>query len=482
MSLDHILIVIAACLVGGRLLPFSWKYWYILVISIVGVFWLQPISPIRNLSFWLPLTSIGLIVLVWAITQAKPFSLHTPGLSAGVVIIITIILIIGAIREFPAVNYLYAERPPPINSILLSILALVGLTFIFFHISDKIILSWVIFISIALIFIIIKFPWLSIRVSQVLRRLNQQNVNLASANELVWIGFSYLAFRLLHVIRDYQSNKLAKLNLADLMSYALFLPSFLAGPIDRSQRFISELNQNQTKQPVHPYKGANKYVDGGKRILNGLFSKFVLADTLSLIALNPQNALEINSSLWTWVALYGYALRIYLDFSGYTDIAIGAGKWLGINLPENFNSPYLKTNLAAFWNSWHITLAQWFRAYFFNPVTRALRIKYKRLPVWGIILLGQSSTMLLIGLWHGISWNFALWGLWHGCGLFINNRWSEWRKGRRHIYDKKRSLYYIQKFGGWFITFNYVTLGWVWFILPDPITAIKTFQHLAGIF
>ena len=112
---------------------------------------------------------------------------------------------------------------------------------------------------------------------------------------------------------------------------------------------------------------------GGKRIIIGIFSKFVLADGLALIALNNINSRQVNSTGWLWVMLYAYAFRIFFDFSGYTDIAIGMGQLLGIQLPENFEKPYLKQNLTLFWNSWHITLAQWFRAYFFNPLTRALR-------------------------------------------------------------------------------------------------------------
>jgi len=96
----------------------------------------------------------------------------------------------------------------------------------------------------------------------------------------------------------------------------------------------------------------------------GLFKKFALADSLALIALNAVNAGQVKSSGWMWLILYAYAFQIYFDFSGYTDIAIGMGRWLGIRLPENFAHPYLKPNLTLFWNSWHITLAQWFRAYF----------------------------------------------------------------------------------------------------------------------
>jgi D-alanyl-lipoteichoic acid acyltransferase DltB (MBOAT superfamily) len=178
------------------------------------------------------------------------------------------------------------------------------------------------------------------------------------------------------------------------------------------------------------------------------------------------------------VLLYAYALRIYFDFAGYTDIALGLGRWLGVRLPENFSAPYLKTNMTAFWNSWHITLAQWFRAYFFNPATRVLRSSSARLPVWLVILVGQAGTMLLIGLWHGVTWNFAAWGLWHAAGLFAHNRWSDWMRPRMTTLEQHPTLRRLGSLAGWLLTFHYVTLGWVWFVLPDIRLSLLVFQKL----
>jgi D-alanyl-lipoteichoic acid acyltransferase DltB (MBOAT superfamily) len=211
-----------------------------------------------------------------------------------------------------------------------------------------------------------------------------------------------------------------------------------------------------------------------------LFKKFVLADSLAMIALSPQNSAQTSSTLWLWVLLYAYGLRLYFDFSGYTDIAIGLGKFLGIQLPENFASPYTRVNLTAFWNSWHITLAQWFRAYVFNPLTRALRSKPEKFPAWLIVLAGQLSTMLLIGLWHGITWNFAVWGLWHAVGLFIHNRWSGWSRLRYTETSQPEGIQRMIALGGWFLTFQYVTLGWVWFALPTIPSSLDAFRKLLG--
>jgi D-alanyl-lipoteichoic acid acyltransferase DltB (MBOAT superfamily) len=257
------------------------------------------------------------------------------------------------------------------------------------------------------LFVILKTGWLAQQTSSMLRAWLGQDASLASALDIRWLGFSFLAFRLLHVLRDHQTGRLPEYTLDEFVTYAIFYPSYPSGPIDRSQRFIQADLRNPERL------GADHLVLGGKRIIIGAFKKFVLADSLALFALSPENASQTSSTLWLWVLLYAYGLRLYFDFSGYTDIAIGTAKLLNIHLPENFASPYTKVNITAFWNSWHITLAQWFRAYIFNPLTRFLRGKPEFFPAWLIILLGQLSTMLLIGLWHGITWNFAIWGLWH---------------------------------------------------------------------
>jgi alginate O-acetyltransferase complex protein AlgI len=153
---------------------------------------------------------------------------------------------------------------------------------------------------------------------------------------------------------------------------------------------------------------------------------------------------------------------------------------MGVRLPENFDSPYLKSSLTAFWNSWHITLAQWFRAYYFNPLTRFMRTHLRRVPAWLIILTGQLTTMFLIGIWHGLTWNFAIWGAWHGAGLFINNRWSELTRSRLGSAGERRTLQMALRFGGWFLTFNYVALGWVWFALPSPQMSLDVLRVLTG--
>ncbi len=220
-----------------------------------------------------------------------------------------------------------------------------------------------------------------------------------------------------------RADVLPVVSLSEYVVYVIFFPALAAGPIDRIERFVGDL-----RRPLA--LTADDLGEAGKRLVLGLFKKFAIADALALIALNATNALQVRTAGWAWVLLYAYAFQIYFDFSGYTDIAIGLGRLLGIKLPENFKAPYLKPNLTQFWNNWHMTLTQWFRAYFFNPVTRAMRSGKKPVPIPVIIFITQVVTMVLIGLWHGVTMNYVVWGLWHGLGLFIHNRWSELTKGR----------------------------------------------------
>lgn len=424
MTLINILIFTSIASIIGSIVPSRWLKYAIMITNIISIYLLQPVLPIHNLNWWIPSSSIILVLLVWFVCNK---------------------------------NIIFGKK---ISKTLSS------------H------LSWFLLILIVAIFILMKNNGLIVIISSSLRKITGQDPELASHIDVLWLGYSYLAFRLLHIIRDFQNGRLPKFSLLSTINFSLFLPTYISGPIDRIDRFDRDINSSIHTTSFTSNTQKERLIIGVKRILLGLFKKFVVADSLSLIALNPFNAEQFQSSGWLWLSLYAYSLRIYYDFSGYTDIAIGLGKMFGITLPENFDAPYLKTNLIAFWNSWHITLAQWFRSYFFNPITRWLRTKGELIPTWVIIFVGQISTMILIGLWHGISWNFTIWGLWHGLGLFINNRWSNLRI--LSIENKKvaQTVKYLLQFGGWLLTFNYVTLGWIWFIVPETMSSIALITKL----
>ena len=474
MSIVPLLVTSSAALIIGSLARGKWRCWSLLVASILAIYWLQPASPIRHLDFWLPTACIILAVLTWVFTRPAESQDNRPDVITGA-ILIGLILLVGITRYLGPACCLTSTRPPSIDQVVLvaSIIALLSFLFTRYLKGRK---AWL-YAGMAVIiglFIILKSEFLANFASQALRSLNSQPVELASAFDLHWLGFSYVAFRLIHTLLDRLNGRLPGLGLQEFIIYVIFFPAFTAGPIDRVQRFTQDLRQ--------PFNlSLEAALGGGKRILIGIFSKFVLADGLALFALSTSNAGQVISTGWLWVLLYAFALRIYFDFSGYTDIAIGMGQLLGIRLPENFEKPYLKPNLTQFWNSWHMTLAQWFRAYFFNPVTRTLRSDARKVPIPLIILVGQLSTFMLIGLWLGISWNFAIWGAWHGLGLFIHNRWADWTRPKAGLFENRPGLLRLTSIGGTFLTFNFVSLGWVWFALATPAQSLNTFLKLFGL-
>ncbi len=469
MTLTNILILAALSSSAGVFLRGGRKA-FMLVVSIVVIFWLQPPLPIRGFDFWAPLATLVLVVLAWFVTAEEETRKARKNIVV-LVVVASVVLILNLARFLPPkFQILVASRPPQIETTLLVFLT-TGLALWLLSRASRFNASLLTanIVLVVGLFLLVKIPTLSLCLSAALRGLAGQSPTNASPADFRWLGFSYVAFRILHTLRDKQMKRLPAVDLGEYLTYVIFFPAFVAGPIDRIERFVKDLRAPSAKINLELFYAASQ------RLLIGLFKKFVIADALALIALNDANALQIRSSFWMWIAVYAYAFQIYFDFSGYTDIALGMAQWLGIKLPENFLAPYLKPNLTQFWNNWHITLTQWFRAYFFNPVTRWMRSQKKPIPIPLMIFLAQTATMLLIGFWHGGAWNFALWGVWHGLGLFVHNRWSD------AIKIKTSSMYQnALNIGGILLTFHFVALGWIFFALSSPAVAARVFLKLFG--
>jgi alginate O-acetyltransferase complex protein AlgI len=472
MTLNLVLICIFISLIIGLLGNIRWRLQVLLGFSAIAVFAFQPALPIRNLDFWIPTGTLFIAVITWILTTPHDVRSWRTNWSP-VLIIVIIVLMLGMSRYLPISLPLTASHPPQTTQIIFLLAGSVVVALLLWRLTKPGNVSlYSGIIILILLFVTLKTSSLSLIISQLLRYLNHQSISVASGQDLRWFGFSYIAFRLLHTIRDRQSGRLPAVSLAEYVVYIIFFPALAAGPIDRIDRFIIDL-----RRPIKLSITDLGY--GGKRLAVGLFKKFAIADTLSLIALNGTNALQVKTPGWGWFILYAYAFQIFFDFSGYTDIAIGLGSLLGIHLPENFNAPYLKPNLTQFWNNWHMSLTQWFRAYFFNPLTRLLRKEWRKLPAPLIIFITQLGTMILIGLWHGVTLNFVLWGFWHGLGLFIHNRWAELTKP--YFVHLSSKLQQILNVGGVLFTFNYVALGWVFFALPEPSISLHYFKVLLGL-
>ncbi len=472
MTLALILVSIVVAAMLGLGTRNRWRTPLLLGISALAVYAFQPALPVRGLDFWLPTATLAFAALTWILTTPREQRSWRTNWPAAA-ILGGIVLALGLTRTLGLSLRLTASRPPQMIPILIGLAAVALLAFLLtrFTALGKATLTGA-FVFVILLFVVLKVPALAALASMGLRGLNQQSTSLALAQDLRWLGFSYLAFRLLHTIRDRQSGRLPIVSLSEYVVYVIFFPALTAGPIDRIERFVGDL-----RRPLA--LTADDLGEAGKRLVLGLFKKFAVADVLAMMALNAANALQVRSAGWAWTLLYAYAFQLYFDFSGYTDIAIGLGRLLGIRLPENFNAPYLKPNLTQFWNNWHMTLTQWFRAYFFNPVTRALRSGKRPLPIPAIIFITQLGTMVLIGLWHGVTLNFVVWGLWHGLGLFVHNRWSELTKARFAVLSKRWQA--ALNAGGVLLTFNFIALGWVFFALPSLSISVHFFRVLFGL-
>ncbi|MBZ0287302.1 MAG: hypothetical protein K8I30_06790 [Anaerolineae bacterium] len=475
MTLAYILVFIAGALLYAVLLPARGRNWALLVASILAIYLMQPPLTIRFLDFILPTATLVVTMAIWLFTRDtnEPVTREdkiTFGLTLALVISLSLTRFLAPdLRPTPS-------RPPDPLALGLALLIAGVVIYGFWRgLRGKNALLTAAILFIVLAFIILKTDILAAAVSTLLRTANGQNPELASAADLSWLGISYIAFRLIHILREKQLGRLPALSLREHITYVIFFPALASGPIDRAERFAPDLRALPDLQLFIP----PRLIEAGGRISVGLFKKFVLGDSLALFALNPTNAAQATSAGALWLLLYAYAFRLYLDFSGYTDIVIGIGILLGVRLPENFDLPYLKQSITAFWQSWHITLSNWVRFYVFSPLSRNL-LRYKVSPLLAVFI-AQLATMVIIGLWHGVQWTFLVWGVWHGVGLFIHKIWSDRTRKRYMTLKSQPRLLRAWTIAGILLTFHFVALGWVWFALPDIQLAAQTFGRLFGI-
>ncbi len=477
MGLIQISASILIALLIGALRLGTWRTTracLLLAFNVLSAYWFQSLLPLRSFDFWLPSLSLALVILTWLIIS-QPGAWRIRQNIIGFSIIIGSVTFIDLSRYFLPDPVLTATTPPPFFQYFVFIL-IIGLIILAVTWASKRSPSAITgtIILLILILIVLKTPTLSLQTSIFFRNLANRSVENASFTDLRWLGFSYIAFRLIHVLRDKQMRRLPKLSLPEFATYVVFFPSLAAGPIDRAERFAQDLRNDFALSQ-------DEILRAGQRIFLGLFEKFVVADALALVALNDTLATQVRTAGWMWIVVYAYTFQIYFDFSGYTDIAIGIARLVGIKLPENFAAPYTKPNLTQFWNSWHMTLTQWFRSYFFNPFNRWMR-GFKDIPTGMMILIGQVATMSLIGLWHGITLNFILWGLWHGLGLFLQNRWSDFVRRRFPDLGQNTRLQLVLQISGILLTFHFIALGWVFFSLSEPALSLMVFRKLFNLF
>lgn len=240
------------------------------------------------------------------------------------------------------------------------------------------------------------------------------------------LGLSYIMFRLIHYIVEIYRKTLPEHSFWDMALYVFFFPTFIAGPVDRFQRIQPQIAE---KKPFD----LSDINNGLFRIVSGMLKKFVVADTLTRIVMPVLSSPGDYSRLLVLLSVYGMAIRLYMDFSGYTDMALGVARLFGYKIMENFNYPFFQKNIAMFWRNWHISVYSFIRDYFFFPLFgyRASQVK---------IYIGIFITMFVFMMWHDANMSFLILALYHGGGLVAWHLFQE-LKGKypklRRAVDKK---------------------------------------------
>ncbi len=253
------------------------------------------------------------------------------------------------------------------------------------------------------------------------------------------IGISFYSFQAVgYVVDVYRRQVKAERNILDLACFLSFFPQLVAGPIERYDNLIGQINE--MKKPDY-----TKMVSGFRHIVLGLTLKLLVAETMAGFVNPVYNNLSGKGGLAVLIATFCFGIQIYCDFNGYTQIAIGSAELMGIHLMQNFNHPYRATSITDFWRRWHISLSSWFKDYLYIPLGGNQK---------GPVLTACNSviTFLVSGIWHGANWTFALWGFANGLGVALEKRYL--KKVRK---SKFLSLCYS------IITFFIVNLCWVFF-------------------
>jgi D-alanyl-lipoteichoic acid acyltransferase DltB (MBOAT superfamily) len=232
--------------------------------------------------------------------------------------------------------------------------------------------------------------------------------NTFLTNIILPLGLSFYTFQNIGYLLDiYRGSLVPEKNVFTYALFILFFPKLLVGPIERGKHFLTQLN---TSVFFHN----NNLIEGGKRIVWGLFKKLVVAERIALYVSVIDAQPEKQSGLTIFVASLLYTIQVYADFSGYADMAIGSAKLFGYNLMENFNKPLFAKNLSDFWRRWHISLSSWVNDYIFNPILLSKR-NWKNYGVLFALLI----SFMIIGIWHGASWNYLIFGILQAIVLYI---------------------------------------------------------------
>lgn len=276
---------------------------------------------------------------------------------------------------------------------------------------------------------------------------------------LLPIGISFYTLQLTGYLLDvYKGKILPEKHFGFFALFACFFPQVTAGPIERGGSLLPQLK----KQHVFDY---NQVADGAKLFAFGLFKKMVIADNLGIIVDRVFGSLPEYKGMSLILVIIIYTWQIYMDFSGYTDMARGVGKMVGINLMENFNLPYLSNSIQDFWRRWHISFSSWLRDYIYFPLGGNRK---------GLIrtIMNILIVFTLSGLWHGASWSFIVWGMFHGLGISFERILKQLFGNRISLPNAVKIIY----------TYCVISILWVFFRAPTVQDALYVLRYsLTGV-
>ncbi|WP_345980658.1 MBOAT family O-acyltransferase [Sulfurimonas sp. HSL3-2] len=288
-----------------------------------------------------------------------------------------------------------------------------------------------------------------------------QNVNLAFESSIsllhlaLPLAISFFTFQQIAYLVDSYRGETKEYDFLNYALFVTFFPQLIAGPIVHHSEMMPQFASRWNLAKNY------KNIATGLFIFSiGLFKKVVIADTFSVWATNGFDHAVTLNMLEAWVTSLSYTFQLYFDFSGYTDMAIGAALLFNIKLPINFNSPYKATSIQDFWRRWHITLSRFLKDYIYIPLGGNRKGNFRTYT-------NLMATFILGGIWHGAGWTFVFWGFLHGIALVINHIW-------RSIGLKLPTIF------AWFITFNFINIAWVFFRAKEWNDAIKVLSGMMG--
>ena len=288
--------------------------------------------------------------------------------------------------------------------------------------------------------------------------------NVLGSRLVLFVGASYFTLRALHFVIEARRRKKCLLGLLDFLVYNSFFPTIVAGPIERADHFAK--TYDKLGRPT-----LDDVLAGFKRIFLGLLKKVWLGG-IALRWAQPISQFALDGDVGfaqAWLALYAICLYAYFDFAGYSDLAIGVGRLMGIKLAENFDNPYLRPSIAEFWKGWHLSLSFWIRDYLFVPMCGRSQSTIRP-------HVAALTSMTLCGLWHAPAVGWALWGFFHGLGLSVHQAWTLALRKRFKL-KKRLSKSVPFRVASIVLTFHFVAFTWTW-ISIDANSVGPTLRYL----